>query len=380
VDGISRRDFLRGLIGRGAHAFAESVAGDLGEDEPPPAPPPAPVTVAREGEVLEGIPVAHPWIAVARAVAEKHGRRIPYILLLGASGEAFRLAWSLARSEEAARHGPLNSFLGALAIPGLSARAATGGPLEPALGGAETALANGRTVVLGTARGPALLVEVDRKVERVRWITPATGPVSVPFPELARLWSSGRWPSGPAPFLRVVVEPIGAPRPLDEVARAGFETMLLLLTKDFGGETATGLAAYEAWAEDLREDRIGAAEAEILHGELLQATGVGRAAAARFLEAVSRALPPDVREPVEAAARCYARVHSLSATGEFWGTGLFPELVECLTTDEIPDPGLLADEAVRERAAELVDGIREQEARAVEHILSLPEDQRTAGG
>ena len=103
---------------------------------------------------------------------------------------------------------------------------------------------------------------------------------------------------------------------------------------------------------------------------------VARGAAGGFLESLARAIPPDDRGPVEEAARCFRRVHQPPPTAEIWGTGLLPELAECVRAEDRPAPESLATPEVRERAAGLLEAIAEEEDRAVEELATLPEEWR----
>lgn len=379
---VSRRSFLKrfpALIAKSAAAFAETLgegmrsAGDTNE----PGKAVDPTVMPAAGAPVEGIPAVHPWITTARTLAEQLGHRVPYILLLGASGEAFRLSYSREDPVEGASHSPINTFLAAIEICGLSAQAAPGGPFAPALGSVEAALGKDLGVVVATDRGPAILLRVDRQAKRVRLAFGGAAPEWVSFADLVTAWAGGAWAGGPAPYLRLTVSPDNSPRPLDDVARAGIKTIITLLDGEFPGPEATGLAAWEAWAGDLRDGKLPPDASEFLAGDFLEMVGVSRMAGGRFLDAVSRATPPDLGDDLDAAARCYMEIHSSAHVGEVWGTGLFPELAECMTTDGHPDPEKLADPAIRTRAADLMLAIRDKEAEALEHLRTLPEEWRT---
>ncbi|MHC4469723.1 MAG: hypothetical protein ACYTDY_00970 [Planctomycetota bacterium] len=317
------------------------------------------------GAPLEGIPAVHPWIAIAHGLGERLGRRCPYVLLLGASGEAFRIAYDREEPARAHETSPVNTFLAALAVSGLTGQVMQGGPFEPALGGVQASVEKGFAVVVGSRTGPAVVAAVDREAEDVEWVHARDEPRRISFGDLEKRWEAASWSSGPAPFLRVTVERGSAPRPLDEVARVGIETMAMLLSHDPPGTAAGGLAAWEAWAEDLRADAITPERAEILHGDVLTELGVGRLAASRFLESIARAIPPEERGPVEDASRLYREIHNPDPTGEVWGTGLLPEVAECLLSDGAPDPEKLGRPALRERAADLLLEIRDLESQAL---------------
>ena len=62
---------------------------------------------------------------------------------------------------------------------------------------------------------------------------------------------------------------------------------------------------------------------------------------------------------------------NLDPTGQVWGTGLLPEFMDCVVTDELPDRGKIEDPALRERAADLLEQIREQESRAYDLLEPL---------
>jgi hypothetical protein len=313
---------------------------------------------------------------IAHALAERLGRRVPYVLLLGASGEAFRLSYD--REAPAGRLSapgpPVNTFLAALALSGLEARATHGGPFEPALGGVETEVGKGLAVVLGSRTGPAILAGVNRKDGDVERVHSRGEPARIPLEDFREQWEQACWMGGPAPFLRITVEKGAAPRPLDDMSRVGLETLVTLLSDDAPGR---GLSAWEAWAKDLLDDAVTGEQAQALYGGLLPALAAGRLAGARFLQSIARAIPPESRGPVEAAARCYREIHNPDLTGEPWGTGLLPEVAQCVLTEDRPDPEKLGDPALRERAAKLLTEIRACEARALEHVLALPTPLRT---
>ena len=175
MSGLSRRSFLRkfpSLIAKSAAAFAESLGegirevGDTRETSASGKPMVA-AGLPAAGEPVEGIPPVHPWIGTARALAERLGHRVPYILLLGASGEAFRLSYDPNDPEASTTHSPVDTFLTSLYICGLDAQAAPGGPFAPALGSVEAALARNLEVAVSTGRGPAVLLGVDRDAKEV---------------------------------------------------------------------------------------------------------------------------------------------------------------------------------------------------------------------
>ncbi len=371
---ISRRSFLfrfRDILADSVAAASREAAGAARAKTGPDARHPP-----RAGELLDGVPALHPWAALAFGLGARYGRRHPYPLLLGASGEAFRVVYSREDPRGALRHSPVNTFLAALAVAGLSARAATGGPFGPALGGVEVTLNRGAAVVAGTRDGPGLVTGVDRKAEVVEFTPALAPPRRVPFALFEEEWSEGWWESGPAPFLRITVEGGGPVRSLEDLCRVGLETMIMLLTREGEGPWTTGLAAWDAFAGDLREDRISGEAAEVLLGDLLPSLAAARIGAWRFLEAIARALPPEHREPVEAASLLYREIHNPDPAGGIWGTGFLAEAAECLLTDEVPDPGKLESPEARERAAGLLSRVRENEARAVERIRSLPGELR----
>lgn len=369
---VTRRSLLTGLPGlfrRSASAFSSSlddpalkpVARSTGGGLPP------------RGEPLEGLPAVHPWIVVAFAVAERLRRRLPYGLFLGASGEAFAVAWDRDDPASALDRIPGNSFLSALALAGLTPRAATGGPLEPALGGAEVSLGKGFAVVLGTSRGPGLLDGVDRKARTLTWSPFGGGTETLPFDRFGETWAQGSWPGGPAPWLRVAVERGGNPRPLTEVAKVGIRALLARLAETGLARHPVGLRAWDALADDLEAGSVPEAAARAFLGEPIARIAVGRAAAGGFLEAVARAVPPHHREPLLSASRCFREVHQPHPEGEIYGTGLLPDFARLFLEEGELDPARLASPPAVERAVALLRRIREREARVVELLSGLPD-------
>jgi hypothetical protein len=366
-DELSRRAFLRGLprlFGRSLEAARDGVKEGISRKRADLSA--RRLTLPEHGSSLDGIPAVHPWIAIAHALAERTGRRVPYVLPLGGSGEAFRIGYDREDPARGMRESPVNSFLAALAIAGLTGQGMQGGPFEPAIGGVEASMAKGFSVVVGSGGGPAVLTAVDLKASQVEWVRGGDVSRRLSFEEFEREWEAASWSAGPAPYLRVTVERGQEPQPLEKVARAGILSMGMLLRHEGEGSTVGGLAAWEAWAEDLRADAISAERAEALHGEWLERIGVGRLAAGRFFDAIARAMPPDEREAAEKATRIFREIHEPDPTGEVWGTGLLPEVAQCLTTDGRPDPEKLVDPVLRERAAGLIDEIHALESKALD--------------
>ena len=371
-DEVSRRDLLRGLPGlfrKSARAFAASLGESV--DKPKPGPPAKKFVLPVWGEPLEGIPAVHPFVVLAHATADRLGRRFPLSLLLGVSGEAFRLAYDRDDPQTALRRHTANGFLAALAVTGTAARASHGGPFAAALGSAEVAAGNGLVVVLGTSEGPAILGKVDRKTGSAT-VHRIGGARKLSFDRLEEIWSVGHPLNGPAPFLRIQVEKGSRPRPLQDFAKVSLESVRMLLEDRATEEGTFGLAVYDRIAGDLMSPDWPEDARKFVFGEFLESIGVGRGAAAGYLSSIARAIPPDEREPVEEAARAYGEIHRLSSSGGMWGTGLFPELAECLQTHGLPDLERAADPAVRDRAVELLGRIRDTERRAAAELAKVP--------
>ncbi len=338
---VSRRDFLTrlpALFARSVTSAARSMGAAAGAGRAAET-----IAVPSLGSALDGLPVASEWIATAWACGNRLGRRFPYGFLLGASGEAFRIAWSREDPAAAAAAAPLNTFLAALAAAGLVASATAGGPYEPALGGAETAAGRGAVMVLGTAGGPVLLAGVDRRAGEVVVARAGPGPSRVPLAEFGRGWAGGRWPGGPAAYLRVQVTAGPPPRPLREMAPLAVRTALLALEDHEAGGVVRGLAAWVALAGDLRAGAIPAERLGDVFGGLFAAAVAGRAAAGPFLESIAPALPVERQPAVLEAADLFRQVHRGDPTGALYGSGLLPEAAECLLAGGRPDPGRLAD-------------------------------------
>jgi hypothetical protein len=367
-EGYSRRDFLRrlpGLFRRSAASFAESLPEALkgGKPEKPAIPA---VAIPPLHMPLDGLPVESPWAATAFACAEKLTRRLPFGLLLGASGEAFRTVWSDTDREEAAATAPLNTFLTACGVAGLAAAAAPGGPFEPARAGAVTAVRRGGClVVLALRSGPAVLLESFDGRREVRLARTDPRPAVLGFEELEREWMEGWWPSGRAPFLRVLLSPGPPLRPLSEVAPLALRTVSAMLEPREAGGLSFGVAAWEAMAAAAREGRMPDDAADPFYTEILPALAAGRAAAGPFLEALGRALPANERAGVVEAAGLFRKVHEGDPAGDLYGTGLLPDLAACLLTDQLPDPARIADPAIRAEAARLLAEIHATESRAL---------------
>jgi hypothetical protein len=317
--------------------------------------------------VVDGIPNLHPCIAAAHGIARWMKRPRSFAWMLGATGEAFTTAYSLERPEAALRHTAGNTFLAALAISGILGRAAHGGPFEPAIGGVEVTLGRDLVPILATRHGPALVRDVNMDAGTVDWIRPGEERTTVPFAEVEEEWSEGWWPAGEVPFLRVTLE-LAEDRAAALVANPAIEAMVMLVTQDVKEPYRTGAAAWEAFADDLREDRIAGDAADVIVGELLPKLAVARLGAVGFLEEVASAVPESRREGVEAARRKFAEIHTPSIVGEVFGTGLLPEAADCLLEDQLPDPGRLADPAFRERAADLLLEVRDREIEAADLV------------
>jgi hypothetical protein len=252
-----------------------------------------------------------------------------------------------------------------------------GGEFPAALSELESELGEGRRPVVGGLGGPGIVTGLDRENGRILLVRAGGGEAPMPLVDFRDEWERGGWTEGPVPFLRVSVAKGGSPRALDDVARAGFETMLALLDRATPIPGAEGLDAWNAWADAVRDDRLSDDEQRLLHGDFLIRHGVGRLVAGQFMLEVLRALPEEHRPPVEAASRCYREIHNPAPTGEIWGTGLFPEVAQCVQTDEHADPAKFRDAALRSRAADLLVEIGAQEREAVEQIRSLPPEWRS---
>jgi hypothetical protein len=365
ADEVSRRDLLRkfpALFRKSAERAREAMAGEQAAAAKPELTGPR---LPAWGELLDGLPAVHPWLVIAHAAVEHLSRRYPYLLLMGASGEAFRIAYDPEDPGGAAARASVNTFLAALAVTGVAARATHGGPFEPALGGVEVTIGKGLLVVVATADGPGVVHRVDREARKVAWSTVRDGRRESSFEEFDVLWEAGAWMNGPAPWLRVTLEKGGDPRPLDQVAKVGVEAMRMVLTAEPKEGPRQGLQAIEALAADLRHGRPTAEQAEVLFGDFLATFAAGRMAAGMFLDAIGRAIDPEEREGIEAAARRYGEIHAPPPTEGVWGTGVLPEFAECVLADGRPDPTCLADEARRNRAADLLLRIRDLEREAL---------------
>ena len=373
ADEVSRRDLLGklpGLFRRSMARAAESMAE--GRPARPGKRKSSGPKLPLWGELIDGLPAVHPWIVIAHAAAEHLARRYPYLLLMGASGEAFRFAYDPEDPGGAVARASVNTFLAALAVTGISARATHGGPFEPAIGGVEVALGKGLVVVVATSEGPGVVHRVERENRRVHWSTLRDGRRDHSFEEFAWLWEAGAWMNGPAPWLRVTLEKGGDPQPLDRVAKVGIESMRMLLTAEPETGPRQGLQAIAALAEDIRTGRPTEEQGQALFGEFLATFAAGRMAAGMFLEGIGRALPPEDRDGVTAAARAYGEIHAPPPTEGVWGTGLMAEFAECVLIDRRPDPTCLADEARRTRAADLLLKVRDLEQQALDAV-ALPE-------
>jgi hypothetical protein len=175
--------------------------------------------------------------------------------------------------------------------------------------------------------------------------------------------------NGPAPGLRVTLEGGGNPKPLDRVAQVGIESMRMLLTaKPTEAGPRQGLLAIEALADDLRRGLPTGEQAQALFGVFLQTFAAGRMAAGMFLGAIGRALPPENRDAVLAAARAYGEIHAAPPAEGIWGTGLLAEFAECVLIDGRPDPSCLLDEVRRTRAADLLLAVRDLEQQALDAV------------
>ncbi len=369
ADEVSRRDLLRkfpALFRKSASRMAKSMSeGSPGKPAKPKFRGPR---LPARGRLIDGLPAVHPWIVIAHAVAEHLSRRFPYLLLMGASGEAFRFAYD---PEDPGRPVPgaaVNTFLAALAVTGVSARATHGGPFEPAIGGVEVALGKGLVVVVATSDGPGVVHVVDRKNSIVSWSTLDDGRRESSFPEFDVLWEAGAWMNGPAPWLRVTLERGGTPRPLDQVAKVGVESMRMLLTAKPPEGPRQGLQAIEALADDIRRGLPTDLQAERLFGNFIETFAASRMAAGMFLRAIGRAIPPEDRDGVLAAARAYGEIHAPPPAEGVFGTGVLAEFAECVLVDGRPDPACLEDEARRIRAADLLLQVRDLEQQALDAL------------
>jgi hypothetical protein len=372
---ISRRDFLRifpGLAAKRAGEMKENfdeVTGRTGRKKKrkaPPAPTGEPVIPAF-GAIVEGIPNLHPWIAAAHGIAAFLGRPRTYSWLLGTTGEAFTTAYSRENTRAALHHTPGNTFLAALAVCGILGRAAHGGPFEPAIGGIAVALDGGAVPVIATRQGPVVIRSVEKEDRTADWIRPGEKRVTATFDELEEQWREAWWPGGSAAYIRVNLER-AEERPAERISVPAIDAMVMLVTQTAKEPYAMGGAAWEAFAEDLRENRLAGETADAVLGELLPKIAVARLAAGGFFEEVAAATPKDRREAVEDARRIFREIHAPSPAGETFGTGLLPEAAQCLTEDQLPDHGKLEDAAFRERAADLFLEIRDREKEAAERV------------
>lgn len=366
VDDLSRRDLFRklpALFRRSAKGFTDSLANETGGR--PKKPGNSGPELPAWGEMVDGLPAVHPWIVIAHAAAQHLKRRYPYTLLMGASGEAFRFAYDPEDPGGAVALASVNTFLAALAITGVSARATHGGPFEPAIGGVEVALGKGMVVVVATSEGPGVIHRVDPENRLLTWSTLKDGRREFTYEQFDWIWEAGAWMNGSAPWLRVTLETGSTPRPLDQVAKVGIESMRMLLTAAPQEGPKQGLLAIEALAEDLRRGLPTDLQVKELCGDFLETFAVGRMAAGMFLDAIGRAYPPEKRDEITAAAHAYGEIHASPPTDGIWGTGLLPEFAECVLTDGRPDPSFLEDETLRARAADLLMKVRELEEDAL---------------
>lgn len=360
---VSRRDFLRifpGLMGRKVDEVKKSIPERMRRTRSRTSKPSGPVDLPAVGRTVDGIPLLHPWIGAAWAIAARHRRPRSLPFLLGATGEAFGFYYSREDPDGAAAHSPGNTFLLALALAGLSGRAAPGGPFEPALGGLEVAIGKGLTAVIAAGDDPAVVVSVDREKREATWVRPGVEAAEIAFDDLADAWREGRWPGGRGAFLRVTVEE-GPERASKEVLGPALPAALELLHREKAGPFAAGPAAWTALAEDLRAGALGGAE-EVVLDRLLPRVAVARRAAGDFLESAARLIDGEKAKAALAAARVFREIHAPSIEGEVFGTGLLPEAAECLRTNGKADPAKLDDPALRKRAADLLLEIRDLEA------------------
>jgi len=319
------------------------------------------------GALVDGIPNLHPWIAAAHAISAWMGRPRSYAFLLGATGEAFVAAWSREDPEAALRHSPGNTFLASLAITGILGRAAHGGPFAPAIGGVGVALGRDLVPVVATRDGPALIRDVDTDAGVANWIRPGEERADVTFADLEEAWRDGWWPGGGAPFLRVTLE-LAEDRAAARVATPAIDAAAMLLDQRATAPLAMGAAAWEAFATDVREGRLEGETAALLVGRHFPRLAVARIAAGSFLSEIAEAVPDASREAVRDAARIFREIHAPSNTGEVFGTGLLPEVAECVLEDGLVEPARLTDPAFRERASELLLEVRDLELRAADRI------------
>jgi hypothetical protein len=212
-----------------------------------------------------------------------------------------------------------------------------------------------------------LVRDVNLDASTADWIRPGEERTTVTFEELEAAWSIGWWPGGEVPFLRVTLE-LAEDRSAQLVANPAIEAMVMLVLQDVREPYRTGSRAWEAFADDVREGRLEGEAADVVFGELLPKLAVARLGAVGFLEEVAAAVPDSRREGVEAARREFAEIHAPSVHGEVFGTGLLPEFADCVLEDGLPDSGKLADEALRNRAADLLLEIRDREKEAAERI------------
>ncbi|MEN8149826.1 MAG: hypothetical protein ABFS86_08380 [Planctomycetota bacterium] len=373
---ISRRDFLRifpGLAARRAEEIKDTIGEATGrrKKKAPKKPKPPPRDVEPRlpafGETIDGIPNHHPWIATAHAIAAWMRRPRSYAWMLGATGEAFITAYSREDPAAALRHTPGNSFLASLAVTGIVARAAHGGPFAPAIGGVDVALGRDLVPVIATRDGPALIRDVDMDAELANWIRPGRERADVAFVDLEEHWGDGWWPGGGGAFLRVTLE-LAEDRDAARVTTPAIEAAAMLLSQAATSPLAMGSAAWEAFAEDLREGRLEGNAAETIVGELLPKLAVARVAAGTFLEEMAQAVPDTSREAILDAARKFREIHAPAGGGEVFGTGLLPEVAECVMEDQLVEPVKLEDPAYRERAADLLLEVRDRELEAADLI------------
>lgn len=360
---VSRRDFLRifpGLMGRKVDEVKKSIPAELRRARARSSKPSEAVDLPPPGRTVDGVPLLHPWIGAAWAVAARHRRPRSLPFLLGATGEAFSFFYSREDPAGAAANSPGNTFLLALALAGLVGRAAPGGSFEPALGGLEVAIGNGLTAVIAAGDEPALVLAVDREKKEATWVRPGADAAPISFDDLGEAWREGRWPGGRGSFIRVTVEN-GPERSSGELLGPALPAALDLLRREKAGPFAAGPAAWTTFADDVRAGALGDA-AEVVLGTLLPRVAVARRAAGDFLETAARLLEGEKADAAVAAARVFREIHAPSIEGEVFGTGLLPEAAECLLTDGKPDAAKLDDPALRERAADLLLEVRDLEA------------------
>ena len=164
--------------------------------------------------------------------------------------------------------------------------------------------------------------------------------------------------------LIVIGEKVGAP-PLAEAYRRAIEWAVQVIRIPEVQGRQSGLAAYTAWAEDLRRDQDFPADDEVLLARLDSHFGTygvvaeGHWYAGRFLKRAAGQLPAMAGELHQAAACCDEVAGLMMKVTELQG-GFDPHSVESARR--------LGDPAIRRQMAPLILQARDQDQQAAEHI------------